>query len=130
MLRRFVRPTLSLGRRRFATLSPPLVDVSPFYDAAMADPSLEGLRTEAAAATSDAWRSHGLLGLSNYGGIAPPLVKAGFDSARALFALSEEQKRPLSYRDVRENVGWIESGLEKPDPTEPGPDPKEVFQVR
>ena len=65
--------------RRFATLTPPLVDVRCFDPSA----SSESARAAAAAAASSACRQHGLLALPAYGGITPSTVHDAFASVRA-----------------------------------------------
>ena len=112
-------------RRGYATLTPPLVDVRCFGDAGADDE-----RSAAAAAASRACREHGLLALPRFGGIEPVVVSDAFDSVKHLFALPLDEKMRLEYRDVRENVGYIQEGNEKPDPQEAAPDPKEVFQFQ
>lgn len=107
-----------------STLTPPLVDVRCFLDGA----GTEQEKSASAEAARWACRVHGLLALPAYGGIAPEVVDAAFDSIKALFAMPKEKKMVLAFRDVRENVGYIQLGNEKPDPNEAAPDPKEVFQ--
>ena len=116
---------LTASARRFSSLIPPLVDVRCF-----GEPSCEALRATTAEKASSACREHGLLALPAYGGIDPKLVSAAWGAVHGFFELPLEKKMELAYRDVRENVGYIKSGNEKPDPTLPEPDPKEVFQFQ
>lgn len=113
-------------RRRFSSLVPPLIDVRCFRGDGTSDADKDRI----SAAASSASKSHGLLALPAYGGIETKLVSAAFDSVHRLFELPLEKKMELAYRDVRENVGYIKEGNEKPDPTLPEPDPKEVFQYQ
>ena len=115
-------------RRRYSSLVPPLVDVRCFNPGG--DHSRDAERDRAAVAASSACRMHGLLALPFYGGIPAELVGAAFSSVHRLFELPFDQKMELAYRDVRENVGYIKPGNEKPDPTLQEPDPKEVFQYQ
>ncbi|CAK0908749.1 unnamed protein product [Prorocentrum cordatum] len=105
-------------------LTPPLVDVRCFFDGA----GTELEKSASAEAARWACRAHGFLALPAHGGIASEVVVAAFDSIQALFAMPQEKKMELAFRDVRENVGYIQLGREKPDLSEAAPDPKEVFQ--
>ena len=122
-----VQRALRRCSRQYSSLVPPLVDVRCFREES---PLADQQRSEAAAAAAAACRLHGLLALPAYGGIPPALVTSAFGSVHRLFELPLDQKLELEYRDVRENVGYIREGNEKPDPTLEAPDPKEVFQYQ
>lgn len=126
---RYLEPLRAVRHRLYSSLTPPLVDVRSFYHGT-ADAMHEHERRAAAAAASRACREHGLLALPAYGGIPPHLVSGAFVAIKGLFGLPIEQKMELEYRSVRENVGYIQEGLEHPDPEEAAADPKEVFQFQ
>lgn len=120
--------------RSYSSLVPPLVDVRSYYEKIIQNETEQRQvgeeQSRVAELASSACREHGLLALPHYGGIPPELVTAAFDSVHRLFELPLEKKMELVYRDVRENVGYIAEGNEKPDPTLDAPDPKEVFQFQ
>lgn len=123
MLRATVsRRCFSSASQKYATLTPPLVDVRCFHEEHSRSTHAQAQRVHAGAATSAACRTHGLLALPAYGGIDPGLVAKAFASVHQLFELPLEKKLELEYRDVRENVGYIKAGNEKPDPNEQEPE--------